>query len=255
MSTETEHIKPMHILIRKGQDGRPEIADVFTSDWWDTVRPGQVVAVREKSRKRTLPLHNAVHAYLKLIFSNQERWQPWELFKYVFQLRHGLGDYHTIGAKTHFVPWKWSFEAMAQDVFLKVRDAAEAEGIERGFTPFSEWVERYTKERGDTTNRERKKCANPICGNIATDEHHIFGGTAFRKRSDELGYVVKICRPCHDASEDKGEINGITAIEWYRRLWCDVIGVDFDEAYAKVAGAEKIYRIKRGVGNGNGDCA
>lgn len=36
-----------------------------------------------------------------------------------------------------------------------------------------------------------------LCGRYATDEHHIFNG-AYRKRSDEDGMVVYLCRWCHD---------------------------------------------------------
>lgn len=36
-----------------------------------------------------------------------------------------------------------------------------------------------------------------ICGRAAADRHHVFGG-AKRKKSEEYGLVVWLCRECHD---------------------------------------------------------
>lgn len=36
-----------------------------------------------------------------------------------------------------------------------------------------------------------------LCGKTATDTHHIWGGTANRKKSDKYGFTVRLCRDCH----------------------------------------------------------
>ncbi len=36
-----------------------------------------------------------------------------------------------------------------------------------------------------------------ICGRQATERHHLIGGTANRKLSEQYGLVVYLCRDCH----------------------------------------------------------
>lgn len=36
-----------------------------------------------------------------------------------------------------------------------------------------------------------------ICGGVAVQTHHIFGG-ALRKKSDRYGLTVRLCRTCHN---------------------------------------------------------
>lgn len=35
-----------------------------------------------------------------------------------------------------------------------------------------------------------------ICGGIATDRHHVYGGS-HRQASEREGFVMNLCRPCH----------------------------------------------------------
>ena len=45
--------------------------------------------------------------------------------------------------------------------------------------------------------KERKPCF--LCGRICyTERHHIFGGTANRRLSEEDGLVVDLCPDCHN---------------------------------------------------------
>ena len=45
--------------------------------------------------------------------------------------------------------------------------------------------------------KERKPCF--LCGKYAhTERHHIFGGYANRKLSEQDGLVVYLCRSCHN---------------------------------------------------------
>lgn len=51
--------------------------------------------------------------------------------------------------------------------------------------------------------REDKNCY--ICGSWdATDTHHCLSGTASRKKADEDGLTVKLCRTCHRRLHDEG---------------------------------------------------
>jgi len=36
-----------------------------------------------------------------------------------------------------------------------------------------------------------------LCGGAATDNHHIYGGVAYRKKSTKYGFIVPLCRACH----------------------------------------------------------
>lgn len=55
-----------------------------------------------------------------------------------------------------------------------------------------------------------------VCGNPATEVHHILGGTANRAKSDKYGFVVKLCRKHH--AEIHRNINGKTGT--YLRQMC-----------------------------------
>lgn len=108
------------------------------------------------------------------------------------------------------------------------------------------------------------KCENPECGRgIGKDRHHVFGGTFARPKSEALGLIVKLCRKCHDQAEAAGvrrwEGAEISNIEYWRRIYCQVRGVDYAEAYLKIFGQagdqsidnRKIYRLKNGGSDGN----
>lgn len=74
------------------------------------------------------------------------------------------------------------------------------------------------------------KCENPFCENIAEGwEHEIFPGRGRRQRCKELGYVVRPCYSCHYRSHHEHGKR-----EWWQRLWCRAIGVDYDEAVLAV---------------------
>lgn len=36
-----------------------------------------------------------------------------------------------------------------------------------------------------------------VCGSNATDAHHVFNGSN-RKKSTKYGYIINLCRECHD---------------------------------------------------------
>lgn len=53
---------------------------------------------------------------------------------------------------------------------------------------------------------ERKTCF--MCGRICyTERHHIFGGTANRRLSEEDGLVVDLCHDCHNSPPDGVHFN------------------------------------------------
>lgn len=54
-----------------------------------------------------------------------------------------------------------------------------------------------------TSNRE--SCF--ICGQYATECHHVMHGTANRKLADEDGLTVMLCRTCHMNLHDKGNFD------------------------------------------------
>lgn len=56
-----------------------------------------------------------------------------------------------------------------------------------------------------------------ICGKFGpTDAHHIFGGTANRRLSEEDGMVVYLCRRCHNQPPDGVHFNKQT-MDWLHR--------------------------------------
>lgn len=56
-----------------------------------------------------------------------------------------------------------------------------------------------------------------ICHRWETlERHHVFSG-AFRKKSEEYGAVVEICRKCHDDLHHRHPAN----YKWLKRQWRD----------------------------------
>lgn len=51
-----------------------------------------------------------------------------------------------------------------------------------------------------------------ICHRQAIEGHHIFYGKANRKKSDEDGLVIPICRKCHTEIHDKSKHQGLKRI-------------------------------------------
>ena len=57
-----------------------------------------------------------------------------------------------------------------------------------------------------------------ICGSWdATDTHHCLSGSANRKKSDEDGLTVKLCRRCHSDIHDRGKNEKLLkqAAQWF----------------------------------------
>lgn len=46
-----------------------------------------------------------------------------------------------------------------------------------------------------------------ICGNAASEVHHIFHGTANRKLSEKYGLTVPLCHRCHNEPPDGVHFN------------------------------------------------
>ena len=46
-----------------------------------------------------------------------------------------------------------------------------------------------------------------LCGQPASELHHIFGG-AMRKKSDKLGLTVRLCHDCHNEPQKPGVHSG-----------------------------------------------
>lgn len=42
-----------------------------------------------------------------------------------------------------------------------------------------------------------------VCGFVPTDLHHVFSGTANRKKSDKYGLTINLCRKHHREMHDK----------------------------------------------------
>lgn len=74
-----------------------------------------------------------------------------------------------------------------------------------------------------------------ICGQWATDVHHVIHGTANRKLADEDGLTVKLCRRCHTLLHDKGnmdkELQKIGQRAWMNHNGASV--EDFIKRYGK----------------------
>ena len=52
---------------------------------------------------------------------------------------------------------------------------------------------------------ERGRCF--LCGKlIDTEEHHLISGTSNRKKSEEDGLKINVCRFCHNTAHTKREV-------------------------------------------------
>lgn len=87
-----------------------------------------------------------------------------------------------------------------------------------------------------TVQKERGKCF--ICGCTgAIEEHHVFFGTADRKKSDEYGCVVDLCHFHHTESKDSVHMNskvGDTLKQYAQACFEEQLGHDkFMEVFGK----------------------
>jgi len=87
-----------------------------------------------------------------------------------------------------------------------------------------------------------------LCGRYSpTDVHHIFGGTANRKKSDEDSMVIKVHRVCHEWIHTH-ELSDLNLKAKAQRIWCEHYGKsdeDFIERYG-INYVEKLNeRLKR----------
>ena len=71
--------------------------------------------------------------------------------------------------------------------------------------------------------KERKPCF--LCGRYAyTERHHIFGGTANRRLSEQDGLVVDLCPDCHNRPPNGVHFNKETMERLHRygqKMWED----------------------------------
>lgn len=51
-----------------------------------------------------------------------------------------------------------------------------------------------------------------LCGQPATETHHIFGGTANRKISEREGFTVRLCHNCHTGADNCAQYDKDTNI-------------------------------------------
>ena len=65
-------------------------------------------------------------------------------------------------------------------------------------------------------NLENKRCY--ICWQPGTDVHHCMHGTANRKRADEDGLFVVLCRNCHMRLHDDG-IGDLALMKEAEKTW------------------------------------
>lgn len=55
-----------------------------------------------------------------------------------------------------------------------------------------------------------------VCGSPYIQHHHIFEGTANRKKSDKYNYIIPLCQKHHTGSEGI-HFNNYLALAWKRR--------------------------------------
>lgn len=56
-----------------------------------------------------------------------------------------------------------------------------------------------------------------LCGGRASEEHHIFGGTANRKLSEQYGLKVYLCPYCHRVGKKAVHSNKVVADVLHKR--------------------------------------
>lgn len=74
-----------------------------------------------------------------------------------------------------------------------------------------------------------------ICGKQGElDVHHAISGNANRKRSDEYGLTINLCRDCHRELHDKGEMEKQIK-QFAQRRWEEEYGTreDFIKVFGK----------------------
>ena len=59
-----------------------------------------------------------------------------------------------------------------------------------------------------------------ICGQIASDRHHIFNG-AMRSKSEQYGAVINVCRGCHSMIHNNAELRMTLKAIWQEKLMID----------------------------------
>lgn len=59
-----------------------------------------------------------------------------------------------------------------------------------------------------------------LCGDRATDTHHIFNG-AMRNKSEQYGAVIKVCRECHDLIHKDYTLRESLKSEFQHRIMVD----------------------------------
>lgn len=59
-----------------------------------------------------------------------------------------------------------------------------------------------------------------LCGDRATDTHHIFNG-AMRKKSEEYGAVIQVCRECHNEIHKNYALREQLKAEFQHRIMVD----------------------------------
>lgn len=98
--------------------------------------------------------------------------------------------------------------------------------------------------------KELKPCF--LCGRICyTERHHIFGGTANRRLSEEDGLVVNLCPDCHNRPPNGAHFNkktmerlhvaGQARWEMQYILCNNVTGEEAREAFMRRYGKNYIY--------------
>ena len=66
-----------------------------------------------------------------------------------------------------------------------------------------------------------------ICGQRATETHHIFNG-ALRKKSEKYGATIRICRNCHDKIHKDSKLRESLKADYQKKIMAEQ-GWDADE--------------------------
>lgn len=240
----------MEIHIIKNNDGRINCSTDIDKAAWDKIPCGTQFAITIR-RPRNPKFHRMTWALITLLADNwpgEVAITPEQAMRWLkLKTGHCQVEKDIESGEDVVIPLSTAFDSMSQNAYEEwwsnaVLSVSEKLGIE---------VEDLS-DRLDDVN-EWGKCQNPECSNKATDRHHIFGGTFMRSRSEKLGYIVKICRKCHELAEKSNtmlygyNLMPMTAIEYYRRTYCNIIGVNYNEALKKInqeGKASRIYKLK-----------